>query len=175
MGHITLCRGRVLSARGCGRFRGGKTWIKLICTCRYTYLSFHGVASMVHVNKIMESISMKASQTILKETLIQTQISCWEKMCVMCEVKWRWVKKAYSQMSTLRMIGWENIHLVKVTNENKKSVELGPSCFSKKQTAIHDNVLLCMLSIFCPKRHSKKSFQILEIIVLKPNSCLLLT
>lgn len=42
----------------------------------------------------------------------------------------------------------KNIHLVKVTRENKNSVEAGPSRFSKKQTAIHDNVLLCMLSFF---------------------------
>lgn len=49
------------------------------------------------------------------------------------------------EMSALGMIGWENIHLVKVTKENKNSVELGPSCFNKKQTAIHYNVLLCML------------------------------
>lgn len=52
------------------------------------------------------------------------------------------------EMSTLGMIGWENIHLLKVTSENKKSVELGPRHFSKKQTAIHDNVLICMLSFF---------------------------
>lgn len=93
--------GRV--AQSCGTFREGKTCIKMFCTCRYIYLFFHSVASVVQNYKIME---WKQARLLWKKHWFRHRLVFRKKMCLMCEVKWRWVKKSALRCERCQHWGW---------------------------------------------------------------------